>query len=291
MDPDLILPEGTRHRRRPSQYIPPSHGASAARPSPPDSRPRGRHEPAPSDPQDDQYYDDDPDSPWGRATLHKTEIEIIFDLAQKVNLLPVIAKADTLSAERLNAVKDAVRKDLQDIGLALGLGETRQVRSPGGSSVTTRTPSPYSVMPYAVMSADIFMHGDGVARRRPSETELYQQFQRATIDSPDVANDLFLSVDVPLQRSYRWGTIDVLNPQHTDFLALREMALNNHLMVRIELYFTRFITDIAFACLLGSSIAHPSSPVSQVQRGLSDAFTTAANTSPHRARLSIPTPS
>jgi hypothetical protein len=33
-------------------------------------------------------------------------------------------------------------------------------------------------------------------------------------------------------RKFRWGTIDVLNPDHCDFAALRTAVLSTHMMVR-----------------------------------------------------------
>jgi hypothetical protein len=64
--------------------------------------------------------DSDEDSPE-RLTMSPAEIRVIRRLSERANVLPVIARADSLTDDKLEAVKDAVRKDLQDAGLDFGL--------------------------------------------------------------------------------------------------------------------------------------------------------------------------
>jgi len=53
--------------------------------------------------------------------MSPAEIRVIRRLSARANVLPVIARADSLTDDKLCAVKDAVRKDLQDAGLDFGL--------------------------------------------------------------------------------------------------------------------------------------------------------------------------
>ncbi|TDL23324.1 hypothetical protein BD410DRAFT_827982 [Rickenella mellea] len=57
-------------------------------------------------------------------SLPETEIQIIRRLSTRVNVLPVIARADTLTTERLVAVKNAVRRDLAVAGIGFGIFDT-----------------------------------------------------------------------------------------------------------------------------------------------------------------------
>src|SRR5882762_9962538 len=66
--------------------------------------------------QDDSDEDSDE-----RLTMSPAEIRVIRRLSARANVLPVIARADSLTDDKLCAVKDAVRKDLQDAGLDFGL--------------------------------------------------------------------------------------------------------------------------------------------------------------------------
>ena len=41
-------------------------------------------------------------------------------------------------------------------------------------------------------------------------------------------------------RKFRWGTVDVLNPEHCDFAALRTAVMSTHIKVRLRLFFAFF---------------------------------------------------
>lgn len=56
-----------------------------------------------------------------RPALPAADIATIRRLSARVNVLPVIARADVLSNERLAAVKLAVRRDLADAGIGFGI--------------------------------------------------------------------------------------------------------------------------------------------------------------------------
>lgn len=57
----------------------------------------------------------------GRLTMSPAEIRVIHRLSARANVLPVIARADSLTDDRLAAVKDAVRRGLQDAELDFGV--------------------------------------------------------------------------------------------------------------------------------------------------------------------------
>lgn len=76
--------------------------------------------PTPGDAAEKDQDDSDEDSPE-RLTMSPAEIRVIRRLSERANVLPVIARADSLTDDKLAAVKDAVRKDLQDAGLDFGL--------------------------------------------------------------------------------------------------------------------------------------------------------------------------
>lgn len=53
--------------------------------------------------------------------LSPAELRIIKRLSARVNILPVVARADSLTDERLEVVKEAIRSDFTDAGLAAGV--------------------------------------------------------------------------------------------------------------------------------------------------------------------------
>ncbi|KAF8964398.1 hypothetical protein BDZ97DRAFT_2007628 [Flammula alnicola] len=186
-----------------------------------------------------------------RPSLPQADITAIRRLSGRVNVLPVVARADILSNDRLAAVKLAIRRDLADAGIGFGIFDTDPPlahaqddhssanrpdssngygHGPNGASSsnlntppTSPTSPPLLRLPYALISPDMYSHSDGVSRRLPSRHELVQQYTPSTHYS--------LSSHFPrgkFVRSYRWGTLDVLDSNHSDFVSLRT-AIFHHM--------------------------------------------------------------
>ncbi|GJE98421.1 GTP binding protein [Phanerochaete sordida] len=187
-----------------------------------------------------------------RPTLPQSDISTIRRLSARVNVLPVIARADALSNDRLAAVKLAVRRDLAAAGIGFGIfdGEIQGVYSygsdipdiivpkggvdhaspyngtPNGSSSGGSSPSSTPItphllrLPFALISPDIYSHSDGVPRPAPPRHELLKDYmpvpERTTKQS--AANKI---VRGKWTRTYRWGGLDCMDINHCDFLHLR----------------------------------------------------------------------
>jgi hypothetical protein len=188
-----------------------------------------------------------------RPTLPAAEINIIRRLSNRVNVLPVVARGDILSNDRLAAVKLAIRRDLAEAGIGFGIfdmdntyqqtqddipllknGESSNGygnHANGSSSSANNTPPTSPVtpallrLPYALISPDMYSHSDGVARITPSRHELVQQYTPSP-HYPPVSKVL----RGKFTRSYRWGQLDVLDLNHSDFLTLRA-AIFHHMEV------------------------------------------------------------
>ncbi|RXW22479.1 hypothetical protein EST38_g3372 [Candolleomyces aberdarensis] len=183
-----------------------------------------------------------------RAALPKLDIAAIRRLSGRVNVLPVIARADLLSNDRLAAVKVAIRRDLAEAGIGFGIfdmdgqygipqhpderveppngyaNHTNGTSAPNSNSPPTSPVAPAILrLPYALISPDMYSHSDGVPRRPPSRHELIQQYSPPQQYPPPskLARGKFI-------RSYRWGIVDVLDPAHSDFLSLRS-AIFHHM--------------------------------------------------------------
>jgi hypothetical protein len=185
-----------------------------------------------------------------RPVLPAEDVQTIRRLSGRVNVLPVIAKADTLTNERLAAVKTAIRRDLAEAGIGFGIFDDPASHA-AYADITARTPtsangaytngysnnghhhadatppeSPaqpaYLRLPYALISPDMYSHSDGVPRQPLSRQELILQYTPAAIDSAR-----FKLVRGKYVRQYRWGSLDVLDPSHSDFLPLRAAILHH----------------------------------------------------------------
>lgn len=193
------------------------------------------------------HYDDSPEDEWGRATVPTSELNIIRRLSEYVTVLPIVAKADTLTIERLHTVKEAIRRDLKEAGITFEPFEESAIvgqdSGPSSSGPLPNTPPPDTtvpqpaLLPYAIMIPDRYHHGDGVLRMGTLARPTHQQYVSRYQQVPVVEKDASYPSATPfvqrqdLVRTYRWGVIDILDPSCSDFLALRDAILGPSVQV------------------------------------------------------------
>jgi len=192
-----------------------------------------------------------------RAMLPETDITAIRRLSSRVNVLPIIAKADILTNERLAAVKMAIRRDLADAGIGFGIfdldfssqlpkpeqqglaagpseGHPSKINggseSSGGSAAASpqALPPPSLRLPYALVSADIYSHSEGLVHTPPTREDLVLLYTPSLTQTPMFSNAKLTKGK--FTRSFRWGTLDVLDQNHCDFRHLRT-AIFHHMKV------------------------------------------------------------
>ncbi|KAI6129740.1 hypothetical protein EDD16DRAFT_1689961 [Pisolithus croceorrhizus] len=272
----------------------------------------------------------------GELTMSPAELRVIRRLSERVNVLPIIARADSLTDSALSAVKDAVRKGLREVGLGFGVFSTptakdggesppRQIaaaneNNPVGSSsdgvdqrpngnshatpdteveskdrpsrpvirIKTRQVSrsrsrsrrdlsalaqderePHfpeevdelsvanvrfsaqmlaktdlgALLPFAFIAPEL-LDPPRTIQLHPltpdSNTHREDLIKMSTTgppDSPSIARKSVYNQTPPedlkgvFKRKFRWGTVDVLNPDHCDFAALRTAMLLTHMKV------------------------------------------------------------
>jgi hypothetical protein len=237
LDPDAIIPPSAI--RPPAPLLPRTHTNSVSQS---DAEPVILEPPVTTNPL------------LRRPVLPQVEINVIRTLSSRVNVLPVIARADTLTNERLAAIKMAVRRDLAEAGIGFGIfdldthppsnGDNKVFNglsngsssSPSSSSPTSSVTTPFLRLPYALISPDCYSHSDGVNRPALPRHELVLQYTPGRPSSPN--NPPTKLVRGKFIRSYRWGFLDVLDPNHSDFLALRK-AVFHHMQVSATLIWCR----------------------------------------------------
>ncbi|KAH6912615.1 Septin-domain-containing protein [Coprinopsis sp. MPI-PUGE-AT-0042] len=305
----------------------------------------------------DAASEEEPSDSDERLTMSPTELRIIRRIAAKANVLPVIARADSLTDEKLDAVKDAIRAGMSEAGIDLGVfapatptaeepsTPKRKTRTkftapkdndsadtPAGVNGDTaedthseadaaddedneRTPRPViklrpkrhgrdlsrsrsrrdlsslaedqdvplsprangfdsvanvrfsahvvasvdmsTLIPFALIAPD-------VSRRRLESKSPCSSAGHASPSSDDAPSPSVASFEPHgrgsnylerppgdmkgvFVRSYRWGTIDVLDPNHCDFAAMRTAVLSTHLkLLKIrtkEVLYEKYRTD------------------------------------------------
>lgn len=131
--------------------------------------------------------------PTGHA-LREMDIELMRRLSPRVNVIPVIGKADSLTPSELKAFKRRIMEDIEYYGIPVynfpydpeeddeeTIADNRELRS---------------LLPFAIVGAEeeIMINGEAVRGRR-----------------------------------YPWGIVEVDNPEHSDFGRLRSALFQSHL--------------------------------------------------------------
>ncbi|PWN92870.1 putative cell division control protein CDC3 [Acaromyces ingoldii] len=131
--------------------------------------------------------------PTGHA-LRPIDIEFMRRLHQKVNLIPVIAKSDTMTDEEITQFKARVLNDIAHHRIEI-----------------------FHAPVYDNEDEETIAENEEIVRKIPfavvgSDTE---------IDTPDGRR--------VRGRAYPWGVIEVDNEEHCDFVKLRQMLIRSHM--------------------------------------------------------------
>lgn len=131
--------------------------------------------------------------PTGHA-LREMDIELMRRLSPRVNVIPVIGKADSLTPSELKGFKKRIMEDIEHYDI------------------------PVYNFPYDVEEDDEETIQDN--------SELRGMMPFAIIGSED---EVEVNGQLVRGRQYPWGVAEVDNPKHSDFSRLRSALLNSHL--------------------------------------------------------------
>ncbi|KAF8338146.1 septin [Cantharellus anzutake] len=131
--------------------------------------------------------------PTGHA-LREMDIELMKRLSPRVNVIPVIGKADSMTPSELRGFKKRVMEDIEHYGI------------------------PVYNFPYDVEEDD----EDTIAENG----ELRSLLPFAIVGSED---EIDIGGQLVRARMYPWGIVEVDNLKHSDFGRLRSALLNSHL--------------------------------------------------------------
>lgn len=125
--------------------------------------------------------------------LKSLDIEFMRRLCDKVNIIPVIAKADTLTADECNLFKKQIINEISQNSIKIyEFPDTHEDDEEHKVNKTLR-----DRVPFAVVGSNVVIEAEGGKKVRG--------------------------------RKYPWGIAEVENLEHCDFIALRNMVIRTHL--------------------------------------------------------------
>ncbi|XP_061444045.1 septin-1 [Rhineura floridana] len=133
-------------------------------------------------------------SPFGHG-LRPLDIVFLQAIDEKVNIVPVIGKADSLTPTEVQRKKKKIRQELEENGINI----------------------------YEFPDCD----SDEDEEFKAQDAEMKRSIPFAVIGSSHVVKEL--KDKVFRGRQYPWGTVEVENSAHCDFLKLRNMLIQTHM--------------------------------------------------------------
>ncbi|THC87095.1 hypothetical protein EYZ11_013459 [Aspergillus tanneri] len=132
-------------------------------------------------------------TPTGHG-LRELDIELMKRLSPRVNVIPVIGKADSLTPAELAESKKLIMEDIEHYRIPV-YNFPYDIEEDDEDTVEENAEL-RGLMPFAIVGSEDFVEIDGRKVRA---------------------------------RQYPWGVVDVENPRHSDFLAIRSALLHSHL--------------------------------------------------------------
>ncbi|XP_074063947.1 septin-1 isoform X1 [Macrotis lagotis] len=159
-------------------------------------------------------------SPFGRG-LRPLDVAFLRAVHEKVNIVPVIGKADALTPKETQMLKQKIREQLTEQGINI----------------------------YQFPDCD----SDEDEDFKKQDAEMKESIPFAVIGSTTVVKDS--ASRLVRGRLYPWGTAVVENPHHCDFLNLRRMLVQTHLQDLKEVTHDLLYEGYRARCL--QSLARP----------------------------------
>ncbi|CAH0751522.1 unnamed protein product [Diatraea saccharalis] len=131
--------------------------------------------------------------PWAHS-LRQVDLEMMKRLHRKVNIVVVIAKADSLTAAEVKRLKTRILADLDENQIQVY--QFPECDSDEDEEFKQQDRELKAAAPFAVVAADTVLEVGGKRVRG---------------------------------RQYPWGIVDVENPRHSDFTKLRTMLISTHM--------------------------------------------------------------
>jgi cell division control protein 11 len=132
-------------------------------------------------------------TPTGHG-LRELDIELMKRLSPRVNVIPVIGKADSFTPAELAESKKLIMEDIEHYRIPV-YNFPYDIEEDDEDTVEENAEL-RGLMPFAIVGSDDFVEIDNRKVRA---------------------------------RQYPWGVVEVENPRHSDFLALRSALLHSHL--------------------------------------------------------------
>ncbi|KAI7882711.1 cell division/GTP binding protein [Lichtheimia hyalospora FSU 10163] len=190
-----------------------------------------------------------------KPALGEYDIRILTQLSKRVNVIPVVSKADNLTAAQRRRLKPSIIHDIYNkhkIPL-YGMPEDESEEEEEDSDDNNDTKGNDNATTSATGSLEEFLDQFDYDNE-DEETQTFIDYLRmvpfttiAYEDDPDTGAPLAMKNGINIGRDYGWVQIDCLSDKFSDFAALKTMLLSTHRRIlqseTIERYYEQYRTE------------------------------------------------
>lgn len=189
-----------------------------------------------------------------KPALGEYDIRILTQLSKRVNVIPVVSKADNLTAAQRRRLKPSIIHDIytkHKIPL-YGMPEDEPEEDEDVDNNDTKDKKNDNATS-ATGSLEEFLDQFNY-EQEDEETQTFLDYLRivpfttiAYEDDPDTGEPLTMKNGIKIGRDYGWVQIDCLSDKFSDFAALKTMLLSTHRRIlqseTIERYYEQYRTE------------------------------------------------
>ncbi|CAO3690737.1 unnamed protein product [Rhizopus stolonifer] len=177
-----------------------------------------------------------------KSCLDEYDIRILTKLSNRVNVIPVIGKADQLTLAQKNRLKPKIIQDIYNKIPIYGVPTQEDDDDEDDEEENTKKPE----------NLQEFIHQFNY-QEEDQDTQVILDYLKVIPftfisyeDEPTTGKPLEIP-DVPLGRDFGWGTIDCLNGIYSDFVQLKDVLLSAHRNFlqsdTVERYYEQYRTE------------------------------------------------
>ncbi|KAI8972104.1 Septin-type guanine nucleotide-binding (G) domain-containing protein [Pilobolus umbonatus] len=180
-----------------------------------------------------------------KPSLNEYDIRILSRLSHRVNVIPVIGKADCLTLAQRNRLKPSIIKDIYTTYKIPIYGMPEEEEDDDEEEEKIKKNEPPTLESF--LSHFNYPEEDADTKAILDYLHIVPFTVISYEDEPETGKPIEISDDVKLGRDFGWGAIDCLGEQYSDFVKLKHMLLNSHRrylqLDTVERYYEQYRTE------------------------------------------------
>lgn len=188
-----------------------------------------------------------------KSALDEFDIRILKRLSNRVNVIPIIGKADNLTLAQRNRLKPSIIKDIYTTFKIPVYGMPDEEEEEEEDDDDEEEEGENNKKEKKPTTLDEFLEQFDY-EQEDNDTQSVLDYLHtipftviAYEDEPETGNPIEITPDIKLGRDFGWGSIDCLGEKYSDFVKLKHTLLSSHRrylqLDTVERYYEQYRTE------------------------------------------------